>query len=242
MKQTHTSKASPQPGRCVRLIRFARSHGICRALSRIASRLSDSRWCRRGLQFALAEVYHAPVSQLKRSRRVPGIFNVRPVEADELRVAEAYFATPLVNERFRRGDVCLATFLKDKIGGGVWFFTGPNVYSDDWPTHRCTVCVPAGVAWTFHGKGTRMGAWGATMMRLPEYLEEVGAEDVYTLIDYDNQGSIDGHLSLGYRRVGMVVNLRVLGLGLTVYKADGRRWRRLPGRIGRLKLDGNLAS
>ena len=242
MRQTCTSKVSREPSWFVRLIRFARSHGVRRALSRVARRLSESRWCRRWLQFVLAEVYHAPVSQLKRSRRVPGVFTVRPIEADDLPVVEAYFDNSRVHERFRRGDVCFVTFVKNEIGGGVWFSTGPNVYPDDWPTLRCAVSIPAGVAWTFDGKGTRMGAWGAMMMRLPEYLEGVGAEDVYTLIDYDNQKSINGHLSLGYRRGGMVVNLRVLGLGLTAYKADGHRWRLLPGRIGRLEFDGNPAS
>ncbi len=242
MKQTKTSKTSRKSGRFVRLVRFARSHGVCRALSRVARRLSESRWCERWLRAAMVEVYHAPVSQLKRSRRVPEVFTIRTIEADDMPAVETYFESPHVHERLRRGDVCLVTLVKNEIGSGVWLIPQERIYRDDWSALGCAVRIPDRAAWTFDGKGTKLGAWGAMMMQLPERLERIGVEDVYTQIDYDNQESIAGHLSLGYRRVGMVVHLKVLGVGLTACRADGNRWRLLPGRIGRLGFDGNCSA
>ena len=241
MKQTNTSRPSRTAGRFARLIRFARSHGVRRAASRVLRRASEWRGCARWLHYSLVEVYHAPVSRLKRSDRVPSIFTIRPVAADDMPAVEDYFEHGRVHERFRRGDVCLTTLVKGEMGAGVWFAPGECVVRDDWQALRCAVRVPAGVAWTYDGKGTKLGAWGAMMTQLPRHLERIGVEDVYTLIDYDNRESIDGHVSLGYRRVGIVANLRIFGCGVTATRADGRRWRRLPGRIGRIEFDGNAA-
>ena len=75
------------------------------------------------------------------------------------------------------------------------------------------------------------------MMQAPRHLDRAGVDDVYTLIDYDNEESIDGHLSLGYRRVGLLLNVRLFGMGLTACKTESRRWQFLPGQIGHIELD-----
>lgn len=227
--------------RLVRLIRLARSHGVRRALYRVASRLANERWWKRWFRFVVVEVYSAPVSELKHSRSVPRLFTVKRAKQEDLRALEAYFGDARrVGNRCRRGDVCAMTLSNGEVGAAVWFTAGPNDYREDWEALRCVVRFPAGVAWTFDGKGTKLGAWGALMMRLPKYLGELAAKEVYTLIDYDNRESIDGHLSLGYRRAGVLVHLRFPGIMLTMCKADRGKWRRLPGRIGSLEFHGEV--
>ena len=240
MKNTNsTSTLARTKQRLARLVRLARSHGISRAVFRLVLRLSEVRLWKRWCSLSVVEVYHVPVAELKRSGRVPRVFTIRKAQREDLPALEEYFEHSPVGERYSRGDICLAAFAKDQIGAGVWFAVGPKGYSEDWQALRCVVRFPQGVAWTFDGKGTKLGAWGAMMMRLPELLEELAAEEVYTLIDYDNQESIDAHLSLGYRRVGVLTHFSLFALKLSILKEDGHGWQRLPGRIGKIEFHGN---
>jgi len=206
--------------------------------------MSESRFSKRWCRLFVVEVYRVSMGDLKRAARVPRVFTIRRTTRDDLPALEEYFEVSPVVERYNRGDMCLATFAKDQIGAAVWFAVGPRGYGEDWDEMRCIARFPRGVVWTFDGKGTKLGAWGAMMMRLPEVLDELDVDEVYTLIDYDNDESIDAHLSLGYRRAGVVTHFRLFGIGFSLLKEDGHGWqrhvwKRLPGRIGKIEFDGN---
>ncbi len=237
MARTATLNSRNTANRFVRLIRLARSRGLGRAVYRVANRVVNANWSKRWWRFAVVEIYHAPLGNLQRSR-VPRLFTIRTAQQEDLPALEAYFGDPQrVRDRWRRGDICAITFCGGEIGAAVWFAIGPNDYHEDWQSLRCIVRFPARIAWTFDGKGTKLGAWGALMARLPEFLEEFAVEEVYTAIDYDNIESIDGHLSLGYRRTGLLVHSWFLVVVLNVCKPAMGRWRRLPGQIGHLLFD-----
>ncbi len=223
-----------------RLVRLARSQGKLRALCRLGRRLRESRfgglWCR----FCVVEVFNAPVAGLKRFRRVPKTFTVREANADDREALGTFFTKPdTVAQRLNRGDTCIIATACDEIAAAVWLTFGPNDYRDDWGELRCNVRIPEGVCWTFDGKGAKWGAWGALMAWLPGYLERRGATDVFTQIDVDNRISIDSHKSLGYRPAGMIARVGLRWLSWRRYRTGNLRWGRLPGKIGKLELDGS---
>jgi hypothetical protein len=131
------------------------------------------------------------------------------------------------------------TLLGGEIGAAVWLAAGPARYCEDWNELRCVFAVPDGVVWSFDGKGDKLGAWGCLMARLPEFLDELHAAEVFTLIDYRNQRSLDGHKSLGYRSVGLIFCLRMFGFALHLLRLRRGQWRRLPARIGALQVSKN---
>lgn len=224
-------------GRLARLIGFARSHGKIRALYRLLRRLAESRPLRRWCRFCAVEVFRASICELQSKRRTARSFVIRPAEEEDTPAVDAFYSgSREIHERIRRGDICMLALVKDQIGAAVWLSLGPNDYPEDWEDLRCIVRYPPGVCWTYDGVGTRLGAWGSLMARLPELLQQRGVTDVFTQIECDNRASLDSHKSLGYRSVGFVWCLGVFGLVLRLYKVHGARWRLLPGRMGELEV------
>jgi hypothetical protein len=233
------STAIRRPGRLARRLRLGRTHGLGRVfyggLRRSIGLCRLEGWVR----LCVVEVWAAPVAELKRAGRVPRVFDVRRATSEDLPRLEAFFNCPeRVRERLGRGDVCAVTLAGGEICAGVWLSAGPGEYLEDRESLGCSVRFPAGVAWSYDGKGTRPGAWGALMARLPGLLEQLGAAEVFTLIDCNNWNSIRGHESLGYECAGLVGSAGVFGLGATLSKPRRGRWRRLPGRVGKLELAG----
>jgi len=223
--------------RLIRLARFARTHGKLRALYSIVCAVLERLRLNKLIKFCIVEVFSVPVSELRRGRRVPRAFVVRPASAEDLPALGEFFSGPeRIRERFDRGDLCAITLAKDEICAAVWFALGPMDYREDFSELGCIFHVPAGVAWSFDGKGTRLGAWGSLMGQFPGYLEQHGAKEVITVIDYNNRDSLDAHKSLGYHCTGMVCYLKVWRFALRLYKDHGRRWRLMPGQIGDLVL------
>ena len=226
------------------LARFARSHGKLRALYSVASAVLDRCRLQKWLKFCVVEVFSVPVSELRIARRIPRAFAVRTASAEDLPALEMFFSDSSdpqrIRERFGRGDTCVVTVAQDEICAAVWFALGPQYYPEDWNDLGCIFHVPHGVAWSFDGKGTRLGAWGSLMGKLPQYLDQCGAKEVITLIDYNNRESLDAHKSLGYRRAGVICYFysKVPGFALRLYKNHGRKWRLMPGQIGRLAFSG----
>lgn len=227
------------PNRLIRLIRFARSHGKLRALYRVGRRLAYSRWLRNWVKFCVVEVFTVSVSELKSQQRVHRAFVVRKAEEGDWHDLESFFPDPQrVRDRLRRGDTCVIALAAEQICAAVWLALGPKDYREDWKDLRCIYRFPAGVCWTYDGRGTRLGAWGSLMAQLPRYLRESGIAEVFTQIECDNRISLDSHKSLGYRPAGLICCFGILGLVLRIYKTRGGKWRLLPGRIGKLELSG----
>ena len=138
--------------------------------------------------------------------------------------------------RLERGDLCVLTVSQQKIGAALWLAIGPGVFREDWDDMRYTCQFPAGVGWTYDGKGTRWGAWGTLMARLPDLLDPFSVHELVTLIDCNNWQSLDAHRSLGYENIGAVGSIGALGLVCSVCRSRDRRWHRLPARIGSVEI------
>jgi hypothetical protein len=232
-------KMKPTKNRLVKLYRFARLHGPARAFYRLTHRLSEFAVFRPWLRFGVVEVYRAAVADLKQGGAIPRSFEVRRATAkDEPSVALYFEDASLVRERFRRGDTCVVTLAKGRVCAAVWFCTGPNQYGEDWSALKTFFRAKTGAAWSFDGKGTRMGAWGALMTRFPGLLAEEGNREVYTVIDFDNLPSIEGHRSLGYERVGLFTCFSALGFALRLFRPDHGKWQFGRGQIGNVRFDG----
>jgi len=221
--------------RLQRLMRLGRAHGLTRALYRIAKRLSMLPVVRNCVRLDVVEVLAATTDRLRSGGRIPKSFVVERA-SDQQELAGYFERADLVHERLAAGDVCIVTRAGGKLGAGVWLRPGPGDYDENRDELGCTVRFPAGVAWSYDGKGTRWGAWGALMARLPQFLDELDAGEVYTLIDYDNQESLSGHRSLGYHRVGLVACVALFGLSATLCLPTEQRWHLAPGHVGRLTL------
>jgi hypothetical protein len=149
----------------------------------------------------------------------------------------AYFGPDRpVEARIRRGDVCVLATRGGQIGAALWLAVGPAEYGEDVPDLGCSLSVPPHVAFTYDGKGTRLGAWGTLMMQLPDLLGERQVGRTVTLVDIENTHSIRSHLALGYRRAGYVGCVKVARWVKTVYTEGGGTWRMLPGHIGSVVL------
>jgi hypothetical protein len=221
--------------RLQRLMRLGRAHGQTRVAYRIVRKLTSLPVVRRCVRLSAVEVLSATVAELRSTGRIPKSFVVEKT-SDEQELADYFGRADLVRERLARNDTCIVTRSGGKIGAGVWLRSGPNDYDENVDELGCVVRFPAGVAWSYDGKGTRWGAWGALMARLPEFLAELRVEDVYTLIDYDNQESLAGHRSLGYHRAGFAGCVALFGLSITACRPCGKRWRPAPGSVGKLRF------
>jgi hypothetical protein len=185
----------------------------------------------------VVEVLSASVAALKCGRRVPRSYSVRWATELDLPAVAAFFGPDRpIEDRFLRGDKCLLALLRDEICAAVWFSPGPKDYGEDARDLGCLLHFPVGVAFSYDGKGTRLGAWGTLMSRAPGLLKGLGIDQVVTLIDYDNILSVNSHRSLGYHRLGLVGCLRVGGWAQPFHLGNNQLWQMLPGRIGPLEL------
>jgi hypothetical protein len=183
------------------------------------------------------DVLHVTLSAQKTLARTPRSFVVRTATVADVTALGEYYAAPrLVQDRIQRGDLCAMTLCQDRIGAAVWIAIGPNEYREDWEDLRCSFRCPAGTGFTYDGKGTKLGAWGTMMVRLPELLRGTGITELYTAIDCNNWHSSDTHRSLGYAHVGLLATVRLCGLTVRICRPRGQRWHRPPTRIGALEV------
>jgi hypothetical protein len=141
-----------------------------------------------------------------------------------------------IERRFERGDVCLMTVCRKRICAAVWFALGPNNYTEDWEALQCAFRFPANTTWCFDGKGTKLGAWGSLMAKVPDYLRERDVREVFTMIGCNNWQSIDSHRSLGYQSIGLIASLGTPNRRSVLFREYGYPWQRLPGSMSKLKL------
>jgi len=185
------------------------------------------------LDLTICELFQAKVSDLKTRSRLPRAYIVRlatPADAPEL---GEFFASPaLVNRRLARGDACAVVLAGGSVCAAAWWIPGPATVTEDWDDLGCLYRIPAGVAWGYDGRGTKPGAWGCLMARLPEFLAALGVERIAASIHYNNHLSIASHLSLGFRRLGWIGCVRLLGFPLRAYRPAETSWHRLPGHLG----------
>jgi hypothetical protein len=221
-----------------RFVTHARRYGRSRAASLLLHRLTSAPLVRSLFGWHLLEVFTARASELKVPRCIPSNYQIRIATRDDETALGDYFGDlDRVHRRRQRGDVCLIACCREEICAAVWFVPGPASYVDDWDDLQCRFELPAGAVWSYDGKGTKLGAWGSLMAKLPEQLREWGVDRVFTAIDYHNGQSLSGHQSLGYRRLGMVRRVALPGISRTACKSGDDSWTHLPADWDRLQLN-----
>ena len=231
-----TTATRVNTGRLVRQVKRAvqlrRTRGNARVLYAIMRRVFSLPILRRCVRICATDLWRLRLSEARPPRRIPANFTVRRAEASDLQALIEYYGdAQRVTNRIERGGLCILARCGDQIGAAVWTYLGPNEFDEDWAELRTTFQFPAAVAWAYDGKGTKLGAWGTLMARLPELLATCGVEELATVIDCDNWQSIDAHRSLGFESVGIVGCLSILGLPLRVHKPPIGRWKRVPARF-----------
>ena len=197
---------------------------------------------RRCLRICASDVCRLELADGKRAARIPKSFVVRMANLDDLEPLAAYYDDrQLVSERFQRGDLCVITLCQDAIGAAVWLSFGPGEFREDWDQQRYTCCFPAGTGWSYDGRGTKWGAWGAMMAKLPELVRERDVDELWTMIDCNNWKSLDAHRSLGYETIGIVGSAGLFGLVRSICKRPRQWWHPLPARMGTVEFVNRLA-
>lgn len=185
----------------------------------------------------IVEAMSASVADLRTGRRGRRSYQVQWATESDVPAVTAFFGPNRpIARRVGRGDRCLVATVRDEICAAVWFAAGPSHYAEDARDLGCVLEFPARTAFSYDGKGTRLGAWGTMMAQAPDLLTQLGVDEVITLIDYDNHMSIRSHESLGYRRLGLIGCLRLAGWVQPFYRDGEKVWRMLAGRLGALEL------
>jgi hypothetical protein len=165
--------------------------------------------------------------------RIPKSYQVRLANQSDLpKLADYYGDEQTVEDRLVHGDLCFMTLCQGDIGAAVWLVYGPGECHEDWDELRLSFQFPTGFAWTYAGKGTRMGAWGTLMKQLPVLLTELEINSLVTVIDCDNWQSHDAHQSLGYQKTGLIGSVRLFGFHWAACRPANHHWQLLPTCIG----------
>ncbi len=220
-------------GRLARL----RDRGPAKCAYSALHRLTGQGRLRPWLDLTVCELFQAKASDLKTLSRLPRAYTARLATPDDAAELGRFFGCPArVAGRLDRGDVCAVVLAGGRVCAGAWLAPGPAVVEEDWDDVRSLYRIPAGVAWGYDGRGTRPGAWGCLMARLPEFLASLGADRIAASIHYNNHLSIDSHLTAGFRTLGWIGCARLLGLALRRYRPADGRWGRLPGPLGPIEV------
>ena len=231
-------KTGPLGQRLRRVVQLQRTRGTARAGYAILRRLLAWPVLRQSLHLCAIDFWRLQLSADSWSPpRTSSLFTVRWAEPADLEELAQYFGSrERVKARIASGDRCVVAISQAKIGAAVWLGIGPSQFVEDWDDLRCVFRYPAGIAWTYDGKGTKLGAWGTMMKLLPGLLRHENVSEIATIIDCNNWQSMDAHRSLGYESAGVLLHVRVLGVPLRLFKPQGKRWRRVPPAIDRVKF------
>lgn len=220
-----------------RIVQLQQTYGNVRVAYAILRRMLRLPLLRRTVQLCAVDFWRLPLTKPTDPVPPSSLFSVRLAERDQLpELAEYYSDAIRIDNRFAAGNLCVAAYSQGTIGAAVWLVMGPGHYVEDWCDLRCNFRFPEGTAWTFDGKGTRLGAWGTMMKQLPQLLDNCEAEEIATIIDSNNWPSLEAHRSLGYEAVGVLLHMRVLGITRHWFKPRGHWWQRLPSTIGNVEV------
>jgi hypothetical protein len=194
---------------------------------------------RRGRHFGFGafELMAARRGQIKRLSRIPRAFSVRAADgADEPRLGSFLRDTSATARLLASGDVGLLAIADGEVQATEWVRPGPADY--DWDLERLGVVfrIPRGYCWLHNGNGASgVGPWAMVLGTLPRVLEERGIDVACLGVSCDNAYSVRCHESLGFRKVGRIVALRLGPLRFVRVRAEGERWVRF--RESRLDLE-----
>ncbi len=212
-----------------RFLTLKRSRGNWRALYSVLQKALELPLLRRWMDLYVGEIHQLSLRDAKRNLRALRSIVVREAGADDLdALAQFYDNRLLIESRFARDDLCVVALCGEELVAAAWLTVGPGEFLEDAIQTHCVSKIPLGVAWIYDGKGTKLGAWGSLMARLPDLLEKRGLNDLLGMVDYNSWQSIDAHRSLGFRNAATFACLGAFGFRRCFHRTEGRRWRRLP--------------
>ncbi len=199
-----------------RFMLLRKTRGMWRACYSLSRKLLKVTGLRSTLHLCASDLLLLPVSESHQPKRTPASYTVREAGAEDVAaLADYYGSSAKVRRRLAEGNRCIITLCAEVIGAAVWLAPGPCEFNEDEDELSCTIIIPPNTAWTFDGRGTRLGAWGTLMARLPQLLPAWNVDTLATLIDSNNWQSLDAHVSLGYQTLGTFI-------------CTGTRWHRRP--------------
>jgi hypothetical protein len=181
----------------------------------------------RAFAFGAGEIMAARAGELKRLRRLPRAFSVRPACPDDEAMLGAFMGNPAKAARLlSSGDVGLLALGEGQLHAMEWARLGPADYHEDERRLGVVFKVPARYAWLHNGSGAdgALGPWAMIFSWLPAFLEESGIEVVCNLVASGNSYAIRCHESLGFGRVARLVAMRLWGWQLVALRPKGGRW------------------
>jgi hypothetical protein len=181
----------------------------------------------RAFAFGAAEIMAARAGQIKRLRRLPRAFSVRPARPDDEAMLGAFMGNPAKAARLlSSGDVGLLALGEGQLQAMEWARLGPADYHEDERRLGVVFKVPPRYAWLHNGSGAdgAPGPWAMILSWLPGYLEEWGIEVVCNVVGSSNSYAIRCHESLGFGRVARLVAMRLWGWRLVALRVKGGRW------------------
>ncbi len=193
----------------------------------------------RKFAFGAAEIMAARAAELRRVRRLPRAFSVRPAGPDDEAMLGSFMGNPAKAARLlSSGDVGLLALGDGQLHAMEWARLGPADYGEDERRLGVVFKVPPRYAWLHNGSGggDGRGPWAMILGWLPGYLEERQIEVACLQVASNNTYSIRCHESLGFGRVARLVAMRLWGFRLVALRVKGGRWTRC--RAHELGLEG----
>lgn len=227
---------TPLLNRSRRIAQIHRTRGTARLIYSVLRKLVCLPGVRRCVHFHAVDLWRHPVPAHSETA-LSNVFQVRLAEpTDRNELAQFFGNRARVEARLARRDYCVIAVSQNSIGAAAWLTPGPNHSTEDWNDLRCVFGVPEGVAWSYDGRGTKLGAWGTLMKQLPSILRAGNIRELVTIIGGNNWKSIDAHRSLGCERLGTLLHARILGVPLHLFKPVGASWQSLPVKIGCVEI------
>jgi hypothetical protein len=186
----------------------------------------------RAFAFGAAEIMAARTGQLKRLRRLPRAFSVRPAGPEDQAILADFVADPAKTSRLSSsGDVGLVAVAEGKIHAMEWVRLGPADYDFDERRLGVVFKLPARYGWLHNGSGAgadgALGPWAIILGWLPGFLEERGIEVVFLQVACNNPYSIRCHESLGFAKVARLVATRFRAWRLVGLRGKEGKWVRV---------------
>jgi len=232
---------SPTIGRLVRRpagwCAQVRRHGAARGAYSVARKFARLPGLGSLARVCAADLWQLDLQHCAAKGHVVRGMRVEQAGIDDVEELARFFGClPRVQARLEQGRLCYVARSQAGIGAGVWIAPGPGEYAEDVQDLSCVCRFPAKVGWSFDGKGTRLGAWGSLMARLPELLGEQEIQELFALIEWNNWRSLDSHRSLGYQKAGAVACLSLWPFVWPRFAEQGQAWQPVPGRLGKLEI------
>jgi hypothetical protein len=214
-----------------------RSRGSLRASYSVLCKGMQLPLLRRCADLCVSEIYHLSLAGGKKDLPALRSLVVRAAGAGDLdALVQFYGDRPLLESRFDRGDLCILALCKEQVVAAAWFAVGPSEFHEDQETMHYYSKIPSGAAWIYDGRGTKLGAWGTLMAKLPQTLASRNIDNLVALVNFNNWRAIDAHRSLGFKSTATIGYVGAFGLHRCFFRTKESRWRPLPATVSGVEL------